>query len=109
MEVSSHALAQGRVFGMPYDVAIFTNLTQDHLDYHRTMENYFAAKRTLFDGDLGAPPRVAAINIDDRYGAELVSIAGVFRVFETLPADLAGKPVQAWLDGEDLLFAPVGS
>ena len=52
MEVSSHALAQGRVYGMPYDVAIFTNLTQDHLDFHGTMENYFAAKRGLFDGTL---------------------------------------------------------
>jgi UDP-N-acetylmuramoyl-L-alanyl-D-glutamate--2,6-diaminopimelate ligase len=75
MEVSSHALAQGRVFGMPYDVAIFTNLTQDHLDYHGTMENYFAAKRGLFDGELGAPPRVAVINIDDRHGVELAAIA----------------------------------
>ncbi|MGC2299768.1 MAG: UDP-N-acetylmuramoyl-L-alanyl-D-glutamate--2,6-diaminopimelate ligase, partial [Acidobacteriaceae bacterium] len=76
MEVSSHALAQGRVYGLPYDVAIFTNLTQDHLDYHGTMENYFAAKRALFDGELGAPPRVAVINIDDRYGVELAEIAG---------------------------------
>ena len=75
MEVSSHALAQGRVYGLPYDVAIFTNLTQDHLDYHGTMENYFAAKRALFDGELGAPPRVAVINIDDPCGATLVRIA----------------------------------
>ncbi len=75
MEVSSHALAQGRVHGLPYDVAIFTNLTQDHLDYHGTMENYFAAKRALFDGELGSPPRVAILNKDDRYGAELVGIA----------------------------------
>jgi UDP-N-acetylmuramoyl-L-alanyl-D-glutamate--2,6-diaminopimelate ligase len=75
MEVSSHALAQGRVYGLPYDVAIFTNLTQDHLDYHGTMENYFAAKRALFDGELGAPPRVAVINIDDPYGAKLARIA----------------------------------
>jgi UDP-N-acetylmuramoyl-L-alanyl-D-glutamate--2,6-diaminopimelate ligase len=75
MEVSSHALAQGRVYGLPYDVAIFTNLTQDHLDYHGTMENYFAAKRALFDGELGAPPRVAVINIDDLYGVKLAGIA----------------------------------
>jgi UDP-N-acetylmuramoyl-L-alanyl-D-glutamate--2,6-diaminopimelate ligase len=75
MEVSSHALAQGRVYGLPYNVAIFTNLTQDHLDYHGTMENYFAAKRALFDGELGAPPRVAVINIDDAYGRELAVIA----------------------------------
>jgi len=75
MEVSSHALAQGRVYGLPYDVAIFTNLTQDHLDYHGTMENYFAAKRALFDGELGAPPRVALLNMDDRYGVELAGVA----------------------------------
>lgn len=76
MEVSSHALAQGRVYGMPYDVAIFTNLTQDHLDFHGTMENYFAAKRMLFDGENGAVPRVAVINADDPYGARLIEAAG---------------------------------
>jgi UDP-N-acetylmuramoyl-L-alanyl-D-glutamate--2,6-diaminopimelate ligase len=75
MEVSSHALAQGRVYGLPYDVAIFTNLTQDHLDYHKTMEKYFAAKRALFDGQNGAPPRVAVINVDDARGAELALMA----------------------------------
>jgi len=75
MEVSSHALAQGRVFGFPYDVAIFTNLTQDHLDFHGTMENYFAAKQVLFDGELGKPPRVAVINIEDVRGTELVGTA----------------------------------
>jgi UDP-N-acetylmuramoyl-L-alanyl-D-glutamate--2,6-diaminopimelate ligase len=75
MEVSSHALAQGRVYGLPYDVAIFTNLTQDHLDYHGTMERYFAAKRVLFNGELGAPPRVAIINKDDARGAELMEVA----------------------------------
>lgn len=71
MEVSSHALAQGRVCGLPYDVAIFTNLTQDHLDFHGTMENYFAAKRALFDGENGAAPRVAVVNLDDAYGVVL--------------------------------------
>ncbi|MFP5228753.1 MAG: UDP-N-acetylmuramoyl-L-alanyl-D-glutamate--2,6-diaminopimelate ligase [Acidobacteriota bacterium] len=75
MEVSSHALAQGRVYGFPYDVTIFTNLTQDHLDFHGTMDNYFAAKRALFDGELGAPPRVAVINTEDEHGAKLVEIA----------------------------------
>lgn len=75
MEVSSHALAQGRVYGLPYDVAIFTNLTQDHLDFHGTMQNYFAAKRALFDGEMGRPPRVAVVNVDDPYGAELAVTA----------------------------------
>ncbi|HET7347788.1 MAG TPA: Mur ligase family protein, partial [Acidobacteriaceae bacterium] len=75
MEVSSHALAQGRVYSLPYDVAVFTNLTQDHLDFHGTMENYFAAKAALFDGSLGQAPRVAVINIDDEWGTRLVEIA----------------------------------
>ncbi len=57
MEVSSHALQQGRIFGIPFDVAIFTNLTQDHLDYHGTMAEYFAAKRILFEGCGTEPPR----------------------------------------------------
>ena len=65
MEMSSHALEQERVWGVPVDVAIFTNLTQDHLDYHGTMEAYGAAKARLFAG-VGAPaPRVALINADD--------------------------------------------
>jgi UDP-N-acetylmuramoyl-L-alanyl-D-glutamate--2,6-diaminopimelate ligase len=75
MEVSSHALAQGRVYGVAYDVAIFTNLTRDHLDFHGTMENYFAAKRRLFDGSLKQPPRVAVINLDDPHSAELATVA----------------------------------
>jgi UDP-N-acetylmuramoyl-L-alanyl-D-glutamate--2,6-diaminopimelate ligase len=75
MEVSSHALAQGRVYGMPFDVAVFTNLTRDHLDFHGTMENYFAAKRRLFDGSLLSPPRVAVVNIEDTHGAQLALVA----------------------------------
>jgi UDP-N-acetylmuramoyl-L-alanyl-D-glutamate--2,6-diaminopimelate ligase len=71
MEVSSHALEQGRVWSLPFDIAIFTNLTRDHLDYHGTMEAYFAAKTMLFDGSNGVVPRVSVINIDDSYGAEL--------------------------------------
>jgi UDP-N-acetylmuramoyl-L-alanyl-D-glutamate--2,6-diaminopimelate ligase len=75
MEVSSHALEQGRVYGLGFDVAVFTNLTRDHLDFHSTMEHYFAAKRKLFDGSLSIPPRVAVLNVEDRYGAELVLTA----------------------------------
>src|SRR5437763_5507316 len=72
MEVSSHALEQGRVYGIPYEVAIFTNLTRDHLDYHKDMESYFAAKRMLFDGAGARPPRTAVINADDEYGSALL-------------------------------------
>ena len=75
MEVSSHALDQGRVWGIPYDVAIFTNLTQDHLDYHGTMEAYFAAKRKLFDGSQGQAPRVAVLNAEDDTEAVLAETA----------------------------------
>jgi UDP-N-acetylmuramoyl-L-alanyl-D-glutamate--2,6-diaminopimelate ligase len=77
MEMSSHALEQDRVWGLPVDVAMFTNLTQDHLDYHGTMESYFAAKARLFDGVGAPPPRVAVINADDAYGQRLA--AGIER------------------------------
>lgn len=72
MEVSSHALEQGRVWGIPFEVAIFTNLTRDHLDYHKDMETYFAAKRLLFEGAGARPPRFAVINSDDEYGRSLL-------------------------------------
>src|SRR5262249_48371662 len=75
MEVSSHALAQQRVFGVPFDVAVFTNLTRDHLDYHETMEEYFAAKRILFEGCGTEPPRAAVINSDDESGAQLAKFS----------------------------------
>ena len=70
MEMSSHALDQERVWGIPVDVAIFTNLTQDHLDYHGTMEQYYEAKERLFLGVGATPPRVAVINVDDRWGSQ---------------------------------------
>ena len=65
MEMSSHALDQERVWGIPVDVGIFTNLTQDHLDYHGTMKRYLAAKARLFEGLGTPPPRVAVMNADD--------------------------------------------
>jgi UDP-N-acetylmuramoyl-L-alanyl-D-glutamate--2,6-diaminopimelate ligase len=74
-EVSSHALDQGRMIGIPFDVAVFTNFTRDHLDYHQTMENYFAAKRLLFDGTVYPPPRVAVINAHDPRAQELAAAA----------------------------------
>jgi len=74
MEVSSHGLEQQRIFGMPFDVAVFTNLTRDHLDYHASMEEYFAAKTILFTGCGTEPPRVAVINIEDEYGRRLIDL-----------------------------------
>lgn len=75
MEVSSHALAQGRTYGIPFDVAVFTNLTRDHLDYHRSMEEYFAAKKILFSGSGSAAPRVAVLNVDDAYAMKLAEFS----------------------------------
>ena len=74
-EISSHALDQGRATGLLFDVAVFTNLTRDHLDYHETMEKYFAAKRLLFDGTIYPAPRVAVINAQDPRGARLAKAA----------------------------------
>ena len=67
MEVSSHALDQDRVEGCAFDVAVFTNLTQDHLDYHKTFENYFAAKKSLF-----SQVKHMVVNLDDSYGRRLL-------------------------------------
>jgi UDP-N-acetylmuramoyl-L-alanyl-D-glutamate--2,6-diaminopimelate ligase len=75
MEVSSHALAQQRVYGIPFDVAVFTNLTRDHLDYHHTMEGYFASKQVLFEGCGTDPPRVAVLNAEDEYGQKLAKVS----------------------------------
>ncbi len=75
MEVSSHALAQERVYGVPFDVAVFTNLTRDHLDYHKTMEEYFAAKRILFEGCGTDAPRAVVTNMDDESGAKLAEFS----------------------------------
>ena len=75
MEVSSHALEQQRVYGIPFDVAIFSNLTRDHLDYHRTMEEYFASKQVLFEGCGTEAPRAAVLNIDDEYGLKLMKVS----------------------------------
>jgi UDP-N-acetylmuramoyl-L-alanyl-D-glutamate--2,6-diaminopimelate ligase len=78
MEVSSHALALGRVAGIEFDTAIFTNLTRDHLDFHKTMEEYFEAKAKLFLGLVHGEksfPKFAIINIDDPWGAKLAAMS----------------------------------
>ncbi len=74
-EVSSHALDQGRAAGVNFDVAVFTNLTRDHLDYHGTMEKYYTAKRLLFDGTVYPAPRVAVINAHDDRTKQLAATA----------------------------------
>jgi UDP-N-acetylmuramoyl-L-alanyl-D-glutamate--2,6-diaminopimelate ligase len=75
LEASSHALALDRLWGCPFAVAIFTNLTRDHLDYHKTLEDYFAAKRRLFEGTGAAAPATGVINRDDEYSERLTGLA----------------------------------
>jgi UDP-N-acetylmuramoyl-L-alanyl-D-glutamate--2,6-diaminopimelate ligase len=74
MEASSHALAQERVWGIHFLAAVFTNLTRDHLDYHKDFESYFAAKRRLFEGEGAPPPELAVLNLDDPWGERLLQL-----------------------------------
>jgi len=73
MECSSQAMDFHRCDALEYAVAVFTNLTRDHLDYHKTMENYWYAKQRLFDGRLGSRPKTSVVNVDDPYGLELAT------------------------------------
>jgi len=95
MEVSSHALEQRRVAGLEFDVAVLTNLTPEHLDYHRDMESYFAAKRRLFNG-----PGKAVVNIDDPFGIRLARELGeVISVSALQQATIAASQVELSLAG----------
>lgn len=76
LEASSHALALDRLWGCRFALAVFTNLTRDHLDFHGTLENYFAAKSRLFQGTGAGVPAVGVVNIDDAYGKKLAGLAG---------------------------------
>ncbi len=71
MEVSSHGIAQDRVLGLEFGAAVFTNLTRDHLDFHKSLDAYFEVKTRLFTGSVGPVPRVAVVNLDDPYGERL--------------------------------------
>jgi UDP-N-acetylmuramoyl-L-alanyl-D-glutamate--2,6-diaminopimelate ligase len=99
MEVSSHALDQSRVYGLDFDVAVFTNLTQDHLDYHVTMENYFEAKKILFKHL--KPSSCAVINNDDKWGVQLLSSIETKKISYgiNLTADVFAKEVKLSIDG----------
>jgi UDP-N-acetylmuramoyl-L-alanyl-D-glutamate--2,6-diaminopimelate ligase len=101
MEVSSHALAQGRVLGCQFDVAVFTNLTQDHLDFHRDMEDYFAAKAKLF-----SPSYLrgrAIINSDDLYGQGLIAFLDKNQVWSY---SVNNSTADLWMS--DLIYEPNG-
>jgi UDP-N-acetylmuramoyl-L-alanyl-D-glutamate--2,6-diaminopimelate ligase len=103
MEVSSHALALGRAEGCAFDVGVFTNLTQDHLDFHGTLEAYFAAKATLFRklGEGGKPAPTAVVNADDPWAPRLPVPAGVRRITFGLGAgaDLRPEGITSSLEG----------
>jgi UDP-N-acetylmuramoyl-L-alanyl-D-glutamate--2,6-diaminopimelate ligase len=75
LEASSHSLAMDRLWGCHFQAAVFTNLTREHMDYHKTFEDYFAAKRRLFEGTGAGAPEVAVVNTDDGYGKQLVGLA----------------------------------
>ena len=75
LEASSHSLTMERLWGCHFAAAVFTNLTREHMDYHKTFEDYFAAKRRLFEGTGAGAPEVAVLNTDDEYGKKLAGLA----------------------------------
>ena len=75
LEASSHSLAMDRLWGCHFQAAVFTNLTREHMDYHKTFEDYFAAKKKLFEGTGAAAPEVAVLNTDDEFGKRLAGLA----------------------------------
>jgi UDP-N-acetylmuramoyl-L-alanyl-D-glutamate--2,6-diaminopimelate ligase len=75
LEASSHSLAMDRLWGCHFAAAVFTNLTREHMDFHKTFEEYFAAKRHLFEGTGAGAPETAIVNVDDEYGKQLAGLA----------------------------------
>jgi UDP-N-acetylmuramoyl-L-alanyl-D-glutamate--2,6-diaminopimelate ligase len=110
LEASSHALAMDRLWGCHFAVAIFTNLTRDHLDYHKTFEEYFAAKRRLFEGTGAGAPDTAVINADDPYSAQLAGLARRTMTYGLKGAcDLTTKKFSLSFDGlEFTAHTPAG-
>lgn len=112
MEVSSHALALGRTDGVRFAAAIFTNLTQDHLDFHNTMEEYFKAKRSLFvPAQSQAKPGISVVNLDDPYGLRLASELEQVTTFAIdADADYCARELRMDLDGSRFeLHTPAGT
>ena len=104
MEVSSHALVQQRVYGLPFALALFTNLTRDHLDYHGTMQAYIAAKKSLFDHL--SPEAHALVNADDRNGSVMVQncAAHLHTYAMRSHADYMAQLLGQYVDGSTLLL-----
>jgi UDP-N-acetylmuramyl-tripeptide synthetase len=93
MEASSQAIDLHRCDWLRFKVAVFTNLTRDHLDYHHTMENYYDAKKKLFDGRLGEKPAASVVNLDDEWGARLAD--ELFRAGQRVVTYSQGQPASA--------------
>ena len=110
LEASSHALAQDRLWGCPFAVAIFTNLTRDHLDYHKNLDDYFAAKRRLFEGTGAAAPGTGVVNRDDAYGKQLAGLAARTLTYGLEPgADITTrKPALSFSGLEFTAETPIG-
>src|SRR5258707_1968985 len=100
LEASSHSLAMDRLWGCHFAAAVFTNLTREHLDYHKTFEDYFAAKLRLFEGTGAGAPDTAVLNTDDGYGKRLAGLAKnpVTYGLES-DADITTKKFQLTFDG----------
>lgn len=109
MEVSSHALEQGRVEAINFSAAIFTNLTRDHLDYHKTMENYFRAKAALFKG-LGSRS-FTVINNDDKYGRRLSKLISARALSYGIDnqADVRAREVESSISGSRFILDALGA
>ena len=105
MEVSSHALDQSRVYGLDFDAAVFTNLTQDHLDYHSTMDNYFKAKKILFT--FLKPSGCAVINHEDQWGIQLLNSVEAKKISYGInsTADIFAKEIQLSINGTTFIVS----
>jgi UDP-N-acetylmuramoyl-L-alanyl-D-glutamate--2,6-diaminopimelate ligase len=110
LEASSHALALDRLWGCHFAAAVFTNLTRDHLDFHQTFEDYFAAKRRLFEGTGAGAPARGIVNHDDPYGKRLAGLAGQTITYGLAPgAQVTAKKTALQLSGlEFVADTPAG-
>jgi UDP-N-acetylmuramoyl-L-alanyl-D-glutamate--2,6-diaminopimelate ligase len=100
LEASSHSLAMDRLWGCHFQAAVFTNLTREHMDYHKTFEDYFAAKKKLFEGTGAGAPEVAVVNSDDEFGKKLAGLANKTVTYGLEShAEITTKKFQLTFDG----------
>jgi len=100
LEASSHSLAMDRLWGCHFQAAVFTNLTREHMDFHKTFDDYFVAKKRLFEGTGAGAPEVAVLNTDDEFGKRLAGLAKKTVTYGLeSDADIATKKFQLTFDG----------